>query len=98
MQKQTITPLQRYIEMINNYRIGMYGNKHLTLNQILKISGNDNLLYEMSIEELSYLKEKSFGMLKLVFQNLINQRNKTTYNTRKRKIEKRWSKWIIDQY
>ena len=89
MQKQTITPLQRYIEMINNYRSGMYGNKHLTLNQILKISGNDNLLYEMSIEELSYLKEKSFGMLKLVFQNLINQRNKPMSNTRKRKIEKR---------
>ena len=89
MQKQTITPLQRYIEMINNYRIAMYGNKHLTLNQILKISGNDNLLYEMSIEELSYLKEKRFGMLKLVFQNLINQRNKTMSNTRKRNIEKR---------
>ena len=89
MQKQTITPLQRYIEMIDNYRSGKYGNKHLTLNQILKISGNDNLLYEMSIEELSYLKEKSFGILKLVFQNLINQRNKTMSNTRKRKIEKR---------
>lgn len=86
MQKQTITPLQRYIEMINNYRSGMYGNKHLTLNQILKISGNDNLLHEMSIEELSYLKEKSFGMLKLVFHNLINQRNKTTPNIKKRII------------
>lgn len=86
MQKQTITPLQRYYEMINNYRSGMYGNKHLTLNQILKISGNDNLLYEMSIEELSYLKEKSFGMLKLVFQSLINQRNKTTPNIKKRTI------------
>ena len=86
MQKQTITPLQRYTEMINNYRSGMYGNKHLTLNQILKISGNDNLLYEMSIEELSYLKEKSFGMLKLVFHNLINQRNKTTPNIKKRII------------
>lgn len=89
MQKQIITPLQRYIEMINNYRSGMYGNKPLTLNQILKISGNDNLLYEMSIEELSYLRDKSFGMLKLVFHNLINQRNKVTSNTRKRKIEKR---------
>ena len=89
MKQQAKTPLQRYSEMITNYRSGMYGNKHLTLNQILKISGNDNLLYEMSIEELSYLKEKSFGMLKLVFQNLINQRNKPMSNTRKRRIEKR---------
>ena len=60
MEQQTITPLQRYIEMMNIYRNGKYGNKHLTLNQILKISGNDNLLNEMSIEELSYLKDKSF--------------------------------------
>ena len=80
MQKQTITPLQRYTERMTNYRNGEYGNKHLTLNQILKISGNDNLLNEMSIEELSYLKDKSFGMLKLVFQNIINQRNKSTSN------------------
>lgn len=89
MQKQTITPLQRYTEMMTNYRNGEYGNKHLTLNQILKISGNDNLLYEMSIEELLYLKEKSFGILKLAFTKIINQKNITNPNTRKRKIEKR---------
>ena len=82
MKQQVKTPLQRYSEMINNYRSGMYGNKHLTLNQILKISGNDNLLYEMSIKELSYLKEKSFGIQKLLFSELINRKSRNVPNNR----------------
>lgn len=83
MQKQTITPLQRYNQMMTNYRNKKYGNKHLTLHQILEISGNSNLLHEMSIEELQYLKDKSFGIIKPLFQELINQKCNNELNNRR---------------
>lgn len=86
MEQQIKTPLQRYSEMMTNYRSGKYGNKHLTLHQILEISGNANLLNEMNIEELSYLRDKSFGITKSIFQELINQKNTPIHNTKRRKL------------
>lgn len=90
MEQQVKTPLQRYYIMMTNYRSGKYGNKHLALHQILEISGNANLFNEMNIEELSYLRDKSFGIQKLLFSELINRKNgnvpdnRTDFNIKKK--------------
>lgn len=63
------TPLiVKYNEVMNNYRNGVYGNKHLLLSEIFQKAGVPNLLKDMSFEELDYLsKISTSGMTRMMF-------------------------------
>ena len=53
--------LERYNEIMTNYRNGKYGVNSLSMYQILEKAGEPNLFEEMSISDLEILIKDSRG-------------------------------------
>ena len=62
--------IEKYNNIIQRYRNGEFGEKHLTLQEILIAANEPNLLNEMTSSEIQYLCDHSSGMLKLMFSLL----------------------------
>ena len=50
--------LIKYEKILEDYRNGIYSNKHLSLQTILKMANADNLLDKLTEEDLEYLLDK----------------------------------------
>lgn len=72
--------LTKYKEIMENYRNGEYGCEHLTLDEILSIAGEPDLLRQLNLEELDELINNTFGMHKEVFVMLKNELTDKTKN------------------
>ena len=70
--------LRKFDSMMNNFYSGKFGRSPMTMKDILISSGNENLLYEMSLSELNTLKEKSWGMSSYLYTLYINKTKERT--------------------
>ena len=65
---QNLTPLvQMYYQIMDNYRNGLYGNDHLTMNEILKRANCPDLFNMMKLEEIDYLLNSCTGQARHFF-------------------------------
>lgn len=73
--KNNLSPnLKKYYELMIKYKNGQFGDKHLSLAEILCSAGETDLLEQMSISEIQYLIDNSFGIIKMVFLELKKQK------------------------
>ena len=69
--EEELTPLvERYYEIMKEFREGKYGQEHLVLYEILTRAGEPDLLRKMSSKELRYIGERTFGIEKMLFNKL----------------------------
>ncbi len=66
--------IEKYNEIMSRYERGEFSNTHLTLKQILILSNEENLLEQMSLEEIDYLIEHNRGLTKLMFLEIKKQK------------------------
>lgn len=64
--------LEKYIDIMKEYRAGKFGNDHLTLHEILDKAGEPDLISKMSVSEIQYLIDNSSGKLKYMFSLIKN--------------------------
>ncbi len=62
--------LKKYYSIMNRYYNGEFGNEHLTMKEILKNAGEENLFKEMNTREIEYLINHSSGFIKLMFLDI----------------------------
>lgn len=65
--------VQKYLDIMEEYRSGKFGEEHLTLHEILTRAGEPNLLDQISLEELDILINNSFGIIKNIFVTKKNE-------------------------
>lgn len=80
--------IDKYNEIMQRYHLGELGIQNLTLREILSKAGEEDLLDNMSLKELEYLREKSSGPTKLLFNELIIKRLEERNEQQKRRIER----------
>lgn len=68
--------LIKYEKILEDYRNGIYGNEHLSIQTILKMANADNLLDKLTEEDLEYLLGKSTGITKILYIDLLNKKRK----------------------
>ena len=66
--------IEKYNEIMARYESGEFGSTHLSLKQILILSNEENLLEQMSLEEIDYLIEHNRGLTKLMFLEIKKQK------------------------
>lgn len=66
--------IKQYYHIMDLYKNGEFGAKHITMNEILTKAGQPDLLDRMSLDELQYLCNNSKGMTKLLFSELISRK------------------------
>lgn len=67
--------LVKYEKILEDYRNGIYGNEHLSVQTILRMADADNLLDKLSIEDLEYLIDKTNDIkLRHLYLNLREKR------------------------
>lgn len=67
--------LVKYEKILEDYRNGIYGNEHLSVQTILRMADADNLLDKLSIEDLEYLIDKTNDIkLRQLYLNLREKR------------------------
>ena len=66
--------IEKYNEIMARYENGEFGNSHLSLKQILVRANEENLLEQMSLEEIDYLIEYNSGLTRLMFLEIKKQR------------------------
>lgn len=64
--------LIKYEAILRNYHNGVYGKEHLTLHEILQRANAENLLTELTKDDLEYLLSKSSGINKMIYANLFH--------------------------
>ena len=62
--------LQKYNDIMKKYRYGEFGDKHLTMYEILYRAEEPNLFDKMSLDDLQYLIENTSGIYKQMFSYL----------------------------
>lgn len=62
--------VEKYKRIMEKYRRGEYGNTHLSLYEILNIASEPNLLQNMTIDELEEVEKESFGMQRMMFEEI----------------------------
>ncbi len=62
--------LKKYYSIMNRYYKGEFGDKHLTIKEILVNANEENLFKEMSNSEIEYLINNSSGFMKLMFLDI----------------------------
>lgn len=67
MSKNISVNIEIYNNIITRYKNGEFGDKPLSLFEILKKSNEENLINEMNISEIQYLIDNSSGLLKMLF-------------------------------
>lgn len=88
--------LQRYIDAMNRYRSGEFGEANLTLSEIFIRAEESNLLEKMSLSEIQQLLERSSGISKQVF--LLAKKKKLFSLEKMRKLEAELQSLKISQY
>ena len=66
--------IEKYNEIMARYEKGEFGNNHLSLKQILACANEENLLEQMSLEEIDYLIEHNKGLTKFMFLEIKKQK------------------------
>lgn len=66
--------IKQYYHIMNLYKNGEFGDKHITMNEILTKAGQPDLLDRMNLDELQYLRDNSEGITKLLFSELISKK------------------------
>lgn len=62
--------LQKYNDIMKKYRCGEFGDTHLTMHEILHKAGEPDLFDKMSLSDLQYLIENTYGIHKQMFSYL----------------------------
>ena len=78
--------IEKYNNILQRYRNGEFGEKTLTLQEILIAANEPNLLNEMTSSEVQYLCDHSSGMLKSMF--LLLQKKKLSEEQKCKKLLK----------
>lgn len=68
-----VNNLTKFREIMESYRNGEYGSKHLSLDELLVRAGEKDLLRQLSLEELDELINDSFGISKEAFIMIKNE-------------------------
>ena len=69
--------LVKYEKILEDYRNGIYGNEHLSVQTILRMADADNLLEKLTKEDLEYLLKKSSDVkMKQLYNNLLEKKIK----------------------
>ncbi len=69
--------LVKYEKILEDYRNGIYGNEHLSIQTILRMADADNLLDKLTKEDLEYLLKKSSDVkMKQLYNNLLEKKIK----------------------
>ena len=69
--------LVKYEKILEDYRNGIYGNEHLSVQTILQMYNADNLLDKLTKEDLEYLLDKTSDIkLKQLYNNLLEKKIK----------------------
>ena len=67
--------LVKYEKILEDYKSGIYGNEHLSIQTILKMANADNLLDKLTKEDLEYLIDKSSDIkMKQLYCTLLDKR------------------------
>ena len=67
--------LVKYEKILEDYRNGIYGNEHLSVQTILRMADADNLLDKLSVEDLEYLIDKTSDVkMRQMYLNLREKR------------------------
>lgn len=67
--------IQLFDDIMKRYRDGEFGDKSLSMYEILKKAGHEKLLYEMSENDIHILRDRSnCGFTKLMFTNLLHRK------------------------
>ena len=66
--------LQKYNEIMHKYRSGQFGDSNLTLNDVLKISGEDDLFDKMDAQDIQYLIDNSNGIAKMMYLGILKDK------------------------
>lgn len=67
--------LVKYEKILDDYRNGIYGNEHLSVQIILRMYDADNLLDKLTKEDLEYLLDKTSDIkLKQLYSGLLDKR------------------------
>lgn len=68
--------LVKYEKILEDYRNGIYGNEHLSVQIILKMYDADNLLEKLTKEDLEYLLDKTSDIkLKQLYGKLLEKKD-----------------------
>ena len=62
--------LQKYNDIMEMYRRGEFGDTHLTMHEILYRAKEPDLFDKMSLDDLQYLIENTYGIHKQMFSYL----------------------------
>lgn len=62
--------IKKYENIMELYKSGSFGTKHLSLNEVLERAGEPDLFDRMSCDEIEYLIDNSCGITKLLFIEL----------------------------
>ena len=69
--------LVKYEKILEDYRNGIYGNEHLSVQIILRMYDADNLLEKLTKEDLEYLLDKTSDIkLKQLYGKLLEKKIK----------------------
>lgn len=68
--------VEKYKRIMEEYRRGEYGDTHLSLHDILNRAGEQNLLQNMTVEELEEVKKESFGIQRMMFEKIMKKKCK----------------------
>ena len=68
--------LKKYYEIMSKYYQGEFGDKDLTVSEILERAECPNLFDDMSLEEIQILIGKSTGFTRMVFSKIKTKKQK----------------------
>ena len=67
--------LVKYEKILEDYKSGIYGNEHLSIQTILRMANADNLLDKLTKEDLEYLIDNSSDVkMKQLYGTLLDKR------------------------
>lgn len=67
--------LVKYEKILEDYKNGIYGNEHLSIQTILRMANADNLLDKLTKEDLEYLIDNSSDVkMKQLYGTLLDKR------------------------
>ena len=74
IEEKTSNNLIKFKKIIENYQKGDYGQRPLTLAEILACANEEDLISKLTIEDLRYLSNHSTGMLRASLLNLVQKK------------------------
>ena len=68
--------LEKYKQIMNDYRSGKYGDKPLTMDKILKEAGEPDIFDKMEEEDIMTLIREATGMSKMAYSMALDAKRK----------------------